>query len=169
MDSHQQGCPARLAIAVEDRHLARVPRHDFVDEPPQGVQHVNESLMRARCRKETHEINREALAQGDAHLGLALEPAYSRTMTGPWINHDDRRLVIIDTSVSVHFANCGDAQEGIIRGAFETSCVEQHLVLEREHGWHTRLLMLKHNIGPLAQYVPEQYRPLPKVDRIIPK
>lgn len=147
-------------------------RHTF-NEASQCMQHIGQRLTRYRLRKENDEVNRMALVHGHADFEVVFEAADSRTVAGTWINHDDRRLVEIDTVVPAIIADLRDAQQCVVDRALKLACVDQRLIMEVEQRRHARafvfvfVFVFEHDVGALAQRVPEKERALDEIALVV--
>ena len=105
--------------------------------------------------------------QGHADFGVVLEATDARSVPGARIEHHDRRLVRIDAIVPAVLAHLRNPQQSVVRRMVEATRVEDRLVFEVQERRQAGALMREHVVGPLPKRVPEQDRPLPKVNLIV--
>jgi hypothetical protein len=139
---------------------------NFLDKPAQGVQHVGDRLSWARLRKESDEIDRIPLMQGNADFRFALKAADAGAMAGTWIDNDNRRLGRVETILDAVVAKAGDAEQRIVCRLFEPASIDNELVFEVKERRFASTIMGQQIIGTLAQRVDEEYPALPDVTLI---
>ncbi len=134
----------------------RVPFRNGRDKMALRRHDVADRLARHRLREENDEIHRVSGPECDADLGILLEPADARAMTGTRV--DDH--VGTEGFVGSHPLGRCDANESVVDRPLQGAAVHNHLVLVDKHGWLSRALVLEVLVAALAHRVPEQDRTL---------
>ena len=73
-----------------------MPADDLLEEPRLGCPDVHQGLAWDRLRVEPDEVDRVAGAEGEADLGIELEPTDPRALSSPRVHDDDGPLRGID-------------------------------------------------------------------------
>ena len=100
--------------------------------------------------------------KGDTDFGILLEATDARSVARTGIDDDEGTLGVID----LHAFRRDDPDQGIVDGTLKGPPVRDHLPLKCQKRRWAFFLMLDVDIAALAQDIPEEHRPLGKINRV---
>src|SRR5262245_19517563 len=100
-----------------------MPRDDLLKEDRLRAGNALDGLARHGFRQEADEIAGMARLHGHANLAVRLEAADAGTMTGAWVDHDERPALHVDLDA----LGRDDADQRIIDRLFQLAAVDDQL------------------------------------------
>ena len=130
-----------------------MPADNLLEEPRLGCPDVHQGLARDRLRVEPDEVDRVAGAEGEADLGIELEPTDPRALSSPRVHDDDGPLRGIDRQS----LRRPDLHQHIVAGSVQLATVDEDVIAEDQDRRLALGDVLQKDVAALAHHVPEQH------------
>ena len=126
---------------------------NLLEEPRLGFPDVHQGLARDGIRVEPDEVDWVAGAEGEADLGIELEPTDSRALSRPRVHDDDGPLRGIDRQS----LRRPDLHQDIVAGSVQLATVDEDVIAEDQDRRLALGDVLQKDVAALAHHVPEQH------------
>ena len=127
-----------------------------------AVPDVHQGLARDRLRVEPDEVDRVAGAEGEADLGIELEPTDPRALSSPRVHDDDGPLRGIDRQSLWR----PDLHQGIVARSVQLATVDEDVIAEDQDRRLALGDVLQKDVAALTHHVPEQHGALDRVHQV---